>query len=326
MDHLLISVIIPVYQAESTLERCVHSCLNQKNIDPKEFEIILIDDGSTDGSSELCDKLSVEDELHRIKVKHISNHGVSFARNVGINEALGRFVVFVDSDDHVSENYLSKLVKHSDESTVLVDENRSYVSSQKISGFNYIENSVLNENTHVWGKLFDRVTLKEGRIKFQEKLTIGEDLLFLIDFGIYVGKKRGIRCISSGDYYYSDNDNGAMNSAFKESYLDQLKCWRSAEKKLLSVRKNLSTYSMVSVSVSQILTALLVIGKVAVQKGDRNKELDELAIKKSREQIEHALKRRGVFAALSTGHKIKVLLLKINPDAYVRLYAKHKGV
>ena len=117
-----------------------------------------------------------------------------------------------------------------------------------------------------------------------------------------------------------------MNSAFKESYLDQLKCWRSAEKKLLSVRKNLSTYSMVSVSVSQILTALLVIGKVAMQKGDRNKELDELAIKKSREQIEHALKRRGVFAALSTGHKIKVLLLKINPDAYVRLYAKHKGV
>ncbi len=324
--ELLFSIIIPVYQAKDTLGECVESCLAQKNVDPKEFEIILVDDGSTDGGSELCDELAKKDELNRITVRHTDNCGVSHARNAGIDMATGRFVIFIDSDDTVSDVFLSNLIKHADESTLLVDESRNFESSQKISGFNYLENSVLQENTHVWGKLFDKKCLNDGNIRFVEGLTIGEDLLFLIDFGIYVGKNRAIRCIAEDDYRYNTNDNGAMNSSFKKSYLDQLVCWKTAEEKLLAVKESISPYSFVSVSVSQVLTALLVVGKVATQAGERDSELDKYAISESRKQIDNALKRRGTFAALSFGHKLKVLILRANPELYIKLYARHKGV
>ena len=324
-SNLTFSIIIPVYQAKETLRKCVESCLAQKYVDPGELELIMIDDGSTDGSSEVCDILAKEDEAGRITVKHTENGGVSRARNIGIDLSKGRFLVFVDSDDTISDTFLSNLIKHADEETILVDETKNFWSAQKISGFQYIENSVLDENTHVWGKLFDRASLNEGNIRFPEGLAIGEDLLFLLDLGIYIGKKRSVRCIYGEDYRYNNNESGAMNSSFKKSYLDQLVCWKQAEEKLLEVKENLSPYTFVSVSVSQVLTALLVVGKVAAQTGRRDLELDKSAVAGAKEQIRHALKRRGTFAALSMGHKIKVVLFGANPDLYLKLYAKHKG-
>ncbi len=320
-----VSIIIPVYQAKDTLRKCVESCIFQREINPEEIEIILIDDGSSDGSDVICDQLSGLHDGVRVIAKHTQNQGVSIARNTGIELAKGRFVVFVDSDDEVKDTFLSNLIKHADEATLLVDETKSFYSTQKISGFQYIENSILNENTHVWGKLIERKALIEGNIRFPEKVAIGEDLLFMLDLALYADKRRCIRCIPEGDYIYSDNEKGAMNSSLKKSYLDQILCWRRAEEKLLEVKNYLSPYAFVSVAVSQILTALLVIGKVATQTGDRDEELDKTAMEQSMEQIEHALKVRGSFAALSMGHKIKVMLLKYSPDLYLKLYAKHKG-
>ena len=321
----MVSIIIPVYQAKDTLRRCVESCLSQKEISPEEMEIILVDDGSNDGSDVICDEFSGNRDGVRISVKHTENHGVSHARNIGIDLARGRFVVFVDSDDEITDVFVSNLLKYADEDTMLVDETNSYSCVQKISGYQYIENSILNENTHVWGKLIERKTIIEGNIRFAEGVAIGEDLLFMLDLALFADKKRCIRCIPQGNYIYNDNDNSAMNSSLKKSYLDQILCWRRTEEKLLTVKENISPYAFVSVAVSQILTALLVIGKVATQSGDRDEELDKLAMKESMEQIEHALKVRGSFAALSMGHKIKVMLLKFNPDLYLKLYARHKG-
>ena len=102
--NLMVSIIIPVYQAKDTLKKCVLSCLNQKFIGDNETEIILVDDGSTDGSEQICDELEKEYGEHRIKVVHSKNHGVSHARNLGIERASGRFLVFVDSDDEVQEH------------------------------------------------------------------------------------------------------------------------------------------------------------------------------------------------------------------------------
>ncbi len=322
-NNLTFSIIIPVYQAAETLRECVQSCLAQRYVDPPEVELILVDDGSTDGSGKLCDELAEEDD--RIIVRHTGNSGVSHARNIGIELARGRFIVFVDSDDTVSGDFLSNLIKHADEETLLVDETKNFWSAQKISGFQYIENSVLDANTHVWGKLFDRECLNAGQIRFVEGLAIGEDLLFLIDLGMFIGKKRSVRCIYGEDYNYNTNENGAMNSSFKKSYLDQIICWKKTEEKLLTVKENLSPYAFVSVAVSQILTALLVAGKVATQKGKRDNDLDKLAVDEARGQINHALKTKGTFAALSAGHKFKVVLLRTDPDLYLKLYAKHKN-
>lgn len=322
--NVTISIIVPVYQAKNTLTKCVLSCLFQKDIAPEELEVILVDDGSTDGSGELCDQLSVRYDEDRIKVIHTENRGVSHARNVGMELARGRFVAFVDSDDYVSNTFVSNHLKHADESTILVDETDTYLSLQKISGFQYLENSILNENTHVWGKLFDREFLYDNNVRFKEGLTIGEDLLFMLDLAIPAGKDRVIRCLPEGDYNYIENENGAMNKPFKQNYLDQIVCWREAEDRLYKVKGNLSPFSFVSVSVSQILTALLVAGKVAVQTGDRDEGLDNLAISQVKEQINHALKTRGAFAALSMGHKIKVIIFRISPELYLKMYGGFK--
>ena len=100
-----ISVIIPVYNAKDYIEDCVNSILKQ---DKKDFEMILVDDGSTDGSGEICDSIA-KDAGAVCKVFHTENQGAAAARNYGIQKAEGEYIAFVDSDDVVTEDYLSYL-------------------------------------------------------------------------------------------------------------------------------------------------------------------------------------------------------------------------
>ena len=102
----LITIIIPVYNILDYLERCVDSCIHQSYPD---LEILLIDDGSTDGTGELCDRLKEKDK--RIRVFHKENGGSSSARNLGIKEARGEYLGFVDSDDYISEDMYEQLLK-----------------------------------------------------------------------------------------------------------------------------------------------------------------------------------------------------------------------
>lgn len=97
MNNPQISVIVPVYNAEKWLRRCVDSILAQTFTD---FELLLIDDGSTDGSPAICDEYAVKDS--RVRVFHKPNGGVSSARNLGLDHALGEWICFVDSDDRIS--------------------------------------------------------------------------------------------------------------------------------------------------------------------------------------------------------------------------------
>lgn len=105
-ETIKISIIVPVYQAEQYLPKCVDSLLAQSY---KNYEIILVEDGATDGSPKLCDKYAEENPC--VKVVHQENRGAAAARNRGIEAASGDYVAFVDSDDTVSEDYLSFLIK-----------------------------------------------------------------------------------------------------------------------------------------------------------------------------------------------------------------------
>lgn len=119
-----VSVVIPVYNVKPYLERCVRSVMQQTF---KDLEIILVDDGSTDGSGQLCDKIAVEDK--RIQVIHQENQGLSAARNRGIRQATGKYIVFMDSDDvWLIEDGLSKLL-HTDHS---------------------VEDLIIFKNVHIW--------------------------------------------------------------------------------------------------------------------------------------------------------------------------------
>jgi len=319
-----VSIIIPVYQAAKYLERCVESCLGQKGINADELEIILVDDGSTDGSSELTDELE-RSGGNIVKVIHTSNHGVSHARNLGIEKATGKYICFVDADDYVGESFVADLLAAAGYESAIIDSTDAYLSGLSISGYQYIENSILNRNTHVWGKLFLLSAIRDNHITFKEGLTIGEDLLFLLDIALLQGKKKTVKCTGTSGYVYVDNPEGAMKKAFKESYLDEVVCWREAEEKLLGAREYISKYSFVSVAVSQIMTALLVAGKLArTDEAKRDKDIETLVISKVREQVSHALKVRGAFAALEFGYKIKVTIFRINPKFYLKLYGNYK--
>ena len=106
MQNPLVSVIIPVYDVEPYLRRCLDSVVNQTY---KNLEIILVDDGSTDSSPEICDEYAGADS--RIIVIHKENGGQAEARNKGIEAATGEYITFVDADDYISSSYVNDLYK-----------------------------------------------------------------------------------------------------------------------------------------------------------------------------------------------------------------------
>lgn len=113
---MTVSVIIPVYNVKPYLERCIKSVQGQTY---KDFEVILVDDGSTDGSGEMCDHFASTDK--RISVVHQENHGLSYARNIGVKQAKGEYIIFIDSDDEwLFADGLQQVVEAADPQTDLV--------------------------------------------------------------------------------------------------------------------------------------------------------------------------------------------------------------
>lgn len=179
----MISIIVPVYNARSTLERCVDSIINLQN---ENWELILIDDGSTDGSSQLCEDYASNDV--RIKVIHKKNGGVSSARNVGLDVSLGEWVCFIDSDDYVSKNYLSidtdKLdvdvfflgsASVTSESIIVQHKNLQYDFDMSMTVFFSVNFGNLVMKVP-WAKCIRRSFI--GKTRFPEDLRLGEDLYF----------------------------------------------------------------------------------------------------------------------------------------------------
>lgn len=125
--HTQISIIVPVYNAEKFLVRCIDSILAQKY---KNFELLLIDDGSKDSSGHICDLYAEKDA--RIRVFHKENGGVSSARNLGLEKAKGEWITFCDSDDYVKDFWLDNFIKNIDATTDFVCQ--GYEASNAISG------------------------------------------------------------------------------------------------------------------------------------------------------------------------------------------------
>ena len=191
-----ISIIVPVYNAEKTLNRCVDSILSQTFQD---WELLLIDDGSTDRSGEFCDKYASKDQ--RIKVFHKTNSGVSSARNIGLDYAKGEWVVFVDADDFVKEPYLTHLLEHSQKQVDLVisyaeihdgnDIRKESYPSKLVDDTNFesmfIEND-MHWHTSPWSKLYKRSIIEKHHLRFCEGMHIGEDAVFLYSYMLYSNK------------------------------------------------------------------------------------------------------------------------------------------
>lgn len=184
----LISIIIPVYNAESTLNRCIDSIINQSFDD---WELLLIDDGSKDQSGKICDEYAAKDS--RIKVFHKENGGVSSARNVGIDNSLGKWVTFIDSDDKIFDDIFS-LLKYSNGDLIvfnfIIDQNTKeypqYLFKENTLYCNVQMKQLLEQYIHSlifrvpWGKFYRKDLI--GSLRFDTDIRIGEDTLFVLKF------------------------------------------------------------------------------------------------------------------------------------------------
>ena len=213
-NTLLVSVIIPVYNCESTLQRCVDSVLYQSY---KNIEVLLIDDGSTDNSLEICNSYLKNNS--NVTVQHFENSGVSSTRNKGLELAKGQYITFVDSDDYLDSECIGTLLgaclnKEVDIaycSYYIVENNETKRAINASSTF--VEKSdALNVysplySSSVWGKLFKRELLQD--LRFQTDMYYGEDTIFYLSA---VCKSKSIYYCDSPLYYYCINPKGAMES------------------------------------------------------------------------------------------------------------------
>lgn len=219
----LVSVIVPVYNSESILEKCIYSVVNQTW---KNLEIIIINDGSKDGSADICDRLIQIDE--RIHVIHQTNSGVSYARNIGVECARGEYIIFLDSDDVLPENSISVRVSNIGEAGMLVAGYQviDYKSKEKCyetkiknatcTQFEMLKRMFGNQEGdyqgYLWNKIFRTDIIKKYGIKFNNKIYYNEDRLFIVQ---YLKVIEQIRIVDDVVYHYQMNPNGAMESAKK---------------------------------------------------------------------------------------------------------------
>lgn len=252
MTGELISVIVPVYNVEKYLERSVNSLLAQTYT---EFEIILVDDGSTDSGGALCD--SIKERDGRIRVLHKKNGGLSSARNAGLKVAEGKYVAFVDSDDVVSPDYLLKLysamtavgadmamcgkaVFKGDED--IIPEKSTLIDVKEITYRDYMRDVFTNHDTYIptWNKLYKKF-LFDG-IKFPEG-KLHEDT-----FTTYLCVKASnkVAVISDKLYYYFYNEEGIAHSRFSARRFDDVEAHLNifAELKRLNLTAALTQASM----------------------------------------------------------------------------------
>ena len=167
-----ISIIVPIYNAELWLDKCIESILTQQF---RDFELMLIDDGSTDNSGHICEKYASAD--NRIRVFHQENAGVSTARNQGILQSNGQWITFIDADDWVDSSYLSDFPLKS------LDPN--YFYTQDFHDDQLQTSKVLQYSSSCL-KLFSTGIIKRHHIFFNPKLTLNEDTAFNIIYSQYV--------------------------------------------------------------------------------------------------------------------------------------------
>ena len=224
MNQPLVSIIVPIYNVEAYLDRCIQSLLNQTL---KEIEIILVDDESPDNCPQMCDSYAASD--YRIKVIHKKNGGLGLARNSGLKLATGEYIAFVDSDDYVDLTMyedLYNIAKQNKLDTVFsnfkIQNNNKIQIIQQQKDFKVYKDSEIKNNLllnmiasdanikkerlfdmSVWRAIYSKDIISQYNIKFEsERLFISEDIIFHID---YCSHAKAIGVVPQAYYHYTVN-------------------------------------------------------------------------------------------------------------------------
>jgi len=312
-----ISVIVPVYNVEAYLERCVESILQQTYT---HFELILINDGSTDSSGQICDHLASQYE--NIKVYHIENAGVSNARNMGIQLATGSWVTFIDSDDFVTKDYLATLA------SAVEGVNVGFV----IAPLHHIKNGIVTDlpshsgKTELWSteetmkellmttrtsffpvaKLFKRDLLADE--KFNTNYHLAEDALFLTELLL---KTRCSCVFIDKPVYYYDHREGSATTSVNRYVFDTIEVYQQIIAQVSQAFPNLK-YELINRECWSYITVYDKI--IFTSREEYQKEKSELRTW----IVQH---RREIWkdAYFTTFRKVAILSLVISPWLYKKI-------
>lgn len=236
-NNVLISIVIPIYNAEKYLEECLESVINQTY---KNIEIILLNDGSTDNSLNICNKYSLIDK--RIKVNDLKHCGVSHARNVGIDISQGEYVAFVDGDDTIEPEFIEILYNTCQANNVKLGViNVNYCYNTLVKKPLTMKTGVVNVNTYYklllynvkgfsCNKLYHKSLL--DNICFDESITICEDLLFNVEVA---GVTKHVSIVNKYLYNYRQSNMSAYRQKYNKNKITEIYAY---DKILSLIQKN----------------------------------------------------------------------------------------
>lgn len=223
-----ISIIVPIYNTnEVYLKKCIETITSQTY---KNIEILLIDDGSLEKTANLCDEIAQKDE--RIICIHKKNEGVSVARNTGVDNATGNWILFVDSDDWLEHDAVENYIKESVNCDIVVS--KTFFNNEKFI-INYKQDVIENNNYNslktlfggndacetlpaVWAKMYKRKLLIDNKMKFEKGVKMGEDWIFNVEAFLKVKK---IRYIQDYTYHYRIDNEDSVTVKFDDGMCEK---------------------------------------------------------------------------------------------------------
>lgn len=303
-DRIKVSVIVPIYNVEKYLPECLDSILNQTF---SNYELILVDDGATDTSGEICERYAAHD--NRIKIIHKENGGLSSARNAGINVAVGDYIAFIDSDDAVHPDYLRDMV------SIAETQEADLVACHFVKGKDCvweeaddtldirIGREILNRMndddvtvTVAWNKLYHRKFFHDYGLRYPEG-KIHEDM-FLTPQVLYHANKMVIT--SRKLYFYRQRPDSIMTAAFS---LKQLQVLESVEFRIGFFSKIDYPDLVVSEYEGYIRKLIQMYGKMSMENNEKyKKQMDEII-----EKARSVYNNKAVFRKIHFKHKVKLI-------------------
>lgn len=275
MNSPLISIIIPIYNAEKYLNQCLDSVIAQTYTN---WECLLVDDGSNDSSEKICDEYAEKDI--RFRVFHKENGGVSSARNLGLTEALGEWVIFYDSDDLVPSNAILSFLPHMENNNIdscVGNYTEVYIDNKRIKSdtfaCNYqssIEESLnlffatypIKFQGYLWNRIFRLSVIRKYNLSFDINIFYKEDGLFIVQYILNSGKM--VQNISDYVYEYFERSDGAMGTIrkkFTPKYLTNLDARLLILKEIKNFQVSQNVVSIAELSVVDVVKRILVMIK-----------------------------------------------------------------
>ncbi len=320
MKKKMLSIIIPVYNAEKYIKNILLKLTNQKN---EEIEIILIDDGSRDRSLDICKEFSVKDS--DIIVFHQENQGASEARNQGIKLSNGEYIVFVDSDDDITDDFISTLCTLCKEKSTDIIQLDSYIVTSNNTDYKEVQlpegkveitsycSFVLKQTVNaLWDKIFKTEIIKSNQIYFDTNMVMGEDISFTLEV---LKNAQSVYVNHVAIYKYGKNEDGLCSNVSDE-YLRDLNILYEKMKKFIQA-KNLNHDACETMHNSMLASVFRAVG-LAINNG-----YSKLDIKK---RISNSVNLQKLFKYdyKVFGFKLRKILLSKNCYLLISLLVKSK--